>query len=169
MGTHTWGCRQRPAVARRDRGASLVEFALIAPLLFALFLGMITGGLSLSVRNSMTNSAREGARFGATLNESATWADSVVMRVRELAGNDLSSDQVCVKLFKKTSSGETVRQSNPCPAAVAAYEPSSASVPVDNCAVKVWAYRQTDLETIFFTRKLDLTAVSISRYERGCS
>ncbi|MFP5580169.1 MAG: TadE family protein [Acidimicrobiia bacterium] len=62
---------------RREAGASLVEFALLAPVLFALLLGMITGGLSLSRKNSMENAVREGARFGATLNEDSSWSSDV--------------------------------------------------------------------------------------------
>lgn len=53
--------------ARGDRGVALVEFALIAPLLFSLMLGMFTGGLAYNQKLAIVNGAREGSRFGATL------------------------------------------------------------------------------------------------------
>ena len=90
---------------RKDRGASLVEFALLAPLLFALLLGMITGGISLSQKNSMENAVREGSRFGATLEPSANWAGDVRKRVEALSGGDLELGQICAEVVYRTSSG----------------------------------------------------------------
>lgn len=150
-----------------DRGASLVEFALIAPVLFALLLGMITGGLALSKKNSMENAVREGSRFGATLVESGTWATAVRDRVVELAGGDLDAGDVCVKLIQKAAdaSPETVRESTSCTLPAGA-EPQATNVPAGQCAVKVWARQSSDLNVIFFSRSLTLGAENINRYER---
>jgi Flp pilus assembly protein TadG len=55
----------RSATARRvrdRRGAAAVEFALVAPLLFMLVLGMMEFGRMLMVQQVLTNGAREGAR-----------------------------------------------------------------------------------------------------------
>jgi Flp pilus assembly protein TadG len=49
-----------PGAARR--GAAAVEFALVAPLLFLLILGMVEFGRMLMVQQILTNGAREGAR-----------------------------------------------------------------------------------------------------------
>lgn len=158
--------RRRDSRLSGDTGAALVEFAIIAPLIFALILGLVTGGVSLSRKNSMTNAVREGARMGATLPEDSAWATSVRDRVTSLSGNDLVASQVCVKLIRKpTATTETVRRSAPstCPFGG---EPSSAGIPVGECAVKVWARRASDLEVLFFSRPLTLTASSVSRYER---
>ena len=153
---------------RREAGASLVEFALIAPLVFALLLGMFTGGLSLSRKNSMTNAVREGARLGATLDESSDWAEAVRTRVVALSGGDLAGDQVCVALVKRESATTVdTRQATSCPVALASGEPSDADIPEDQCAVKVWAGRSSDLNVIFFNRQLDLEAATVSRYERA--
>ena len=62
---------------RGDRGVALVEFAIIAPLVFMLIVGSITGGIAPGQKNSMTNAVREGGRFGATLDHDASWADAV--------------------------------------------------------------------------------------------
>lgn len=52
---------------RSDRGAALVEFALVGPLLFMLLVGMFTGGVLFNERLAITNGVREGSRYGATL------------------------------------------------------------------------------------------------------
>lgn len=151
---------------RRDtRGASLVEFALIAPLLFALLFGLITGGLSLSRKNSMENAVREGARLGATLPEDGNWASSVVSRVVELSSGDISAADVCVELVRKTAGGETTKRASSCtlPSSV---EPSSSTAADNSCVVKVWARRTSEFNFIFASRDLILDTNAISRYER---
>jgi len=57
--------RQPGIVRRRDSGQSLVEFALILPLLIAFIFGIIELGILFSVYVGMTNSAREAARAGS--------------------------------------------------------------------------------------------------------
>lgn len=151
---------------RRDQGASLVEFALLAPLIFALLLGMITGGLALSKKNSMENAVREGARLGATIPEDGNWAEAVRTRVVELAGGDLSTADVCVKLIRKAdATTETPRRSTSC-TLPASLEPAAANVPSGQCAVKVWARQSSDLNVIFFSRSISLDTSNVNRYER---
>jgi Flp pilus assembly protein TadG len=50
----------------RERGQSLTEFALVAPILFALVFGVFDFGRGMSANVTVTNSAREGARYLAT-------------------------------------------------------------------------------------------------------
>jgi Flp pilus assembly protein TadG len=52
--------------AREDSGASMVEFAIIAPILFTFLFGIIDFGRALFQYNNLTNAARIGARFAAT-------------------------------------------------------------------------------------------------------
>ena len=52
---------------RNKRGASLVEFALIAPLLFILVLGIVEFGCLLYDKAMITNASREGARYGIVM------------------------------------------------------------------------------------------------------
>jgi Flp pilus assembly protein TadG len=83
---------------RRDReaGATLVEFSLIMVLLFTLLLGIISFGLILSLKQTITQGASEGARaavaaFGTPLatDMDARKADAVARaeaRAREVMG-----------------------------------------------------------------------------------
>ncbi len=150
---------------RGDKGATLVEFALILPVLMALILGMFTGGLAYNRKISMTNAVREGARFGATLPSSATLASEVAQRVQDLSGGELRAGQVCVQLVDPTASPPVV-QSSPasCPLPVAA--PANPSGTVNTCLVKVWAQRTAELQVIFFTSNMKLSSDAVARYER---
>lgn len=58
----------RYARPRSEKGASLVEFALVAPLLLLLLLGMIEFGWLFGQYNEVRHAAREGARFAAVSN-----------------------------------------------------------------------------------------------------
>lgn len=50
---------------RRERGAAVVEFALVLPLLLMLVIGAIDWGWYFYLREVVTNAAREGARAGS--------------------------------------------------------------------------------------------------------
>lgn len=159
------GSRSRTSRIGGDSGAAMIEFAIIAPLIFALILGLVTGGVSLSRKNSMYNAVREGARLGATLPEDTNWATSVRDRVVANSGGALNTSQVCVKLIRRGTVTDAVRRSTPatCPFGG---EPATTNIPVGECAVKVWANRSSDLEAIFVSRALTLQVSSVSRYER---
>lgn len=53
---------------RTERGASLVEFTLILPLLLLLVFGIIEFGLLMYNKAMLTNASREGARAGIVYN-----------------------------------------------------------------------------------------------------
>lgn len=50
---------------QRDRGAVIVEFAIIAPLLIMLIVGVVEFGRLLNVQIALQGATREGARAGA--------------------------------------------------------------------------------------------------------
>jgi Flp pilus assembly protein TadG len=65
-----------------QRGASLVEFALVMPHLAMLLLGMVSTGLVYNQKLDLTHATREGARYGATISpyqqwQSGSWATNV--------------------------------------------------------------------------------------------
>lgn len=153
--------------SKGDGGVALVEAAIVLPLLFALLLGMFTGGISLSRKNSLTNAVREGARLGATLPEDSAWASTVQARVVALSAGDLTTSQVCVQLVRKDNSGaETVRRSVVPSGCSAVTPPLSTGVPAGQCVVKVWARRATKMQAVFYVRNITLDSNAIGRYER---
>lgn len=88
-----------------DRGAALVEFALILPVFMILVLGMFSGGMAYNRKQQMTASVREGARYGGTIPAdqafaSGTWASNVRDLVVARSAGDLTSAQVCVSLVQ---------------------------------------------------------------------
>lgn len=52
----------RKPLEAKDRGAALIEFALVAVLLMMFIYGIAAYGIMLSTKNSMTQAAAEGAR-----------------------------------------------------------------------------------------------------------
>ena len=56
--------------ARNASGATMVEFALILPILLLLVVGIIQFGIAYNVQISLTGAAREGARVMAIQNDS---------------------------------------------------------------------------------------------------
>ena len=51
---------------RRRRGATVVEFAIVAPLVFFLFFAQLVGGLGVFRYQQVAHLAREGARYAST-------------------------------------------------------------------------------------------------------
>jgi Flp pilus assembly protein TadG len=49
---------------RKQEGASLVEFSVIAPLFVVLLFGLVEFGMAIYDKGVLTNASREGARFG---------------------------------------------------------------------------------------------------------
>jgi Flp pilus assembly protein TadG len=95
-----------------DRGAVLVEFAIVLPLLAMLLLGMVTGGLALHQHQQISHAAREGARYGARVPPdqtfaSGSWASNVRDIIVARAGGDLSGPgtSVCVSLVRGSAGG----------------------------------------------------------------
>jgi Flp pilus assembly protein TadG len=99
---------QRPP-ADRERGAALVEFAFILPLVLMVAFGMITAGIAYNHKIDLTHAAREGARYGATLPQlqcigtpnpcgTQNWAQVVQSVVVERAMGTVTAADVCVAL-----------------------------------------------------------------------
>jgi len=78
----------------RRKGTSLVEFALVLPILTITMLGIVQFGLILFVRAAVDNAAREGARYGTVHPDDIS---GIQDRVRQLvAGVDPASLQIDV-------------------------------------------------------------------------
>jgi len=85
----------------RERGQSLVEFAMVAPLLFVVVFAIVDFGRLFQNQVTLTNAAREGARLGAT---GATSSD---IQIRVIATAPGMTPTVSVSNAEGTS-GESV-------------------------------------------------------------
>jgi Flp pilus assembly protein TadG len=158
---------------RDERGAALVEFALILPLVMALILGLVSGGAAYNRKMAMSGAVREGSRFAATLDGTGTfvtgsWAGDVQTRTAELSTGDLTTSQICVALvIAATNTTVSGYSAGTCPTAA----PNTPTTATSGCVVKVWASRPDKLQAMFFSANLTLTAKSVARYEgttTGC-
>ncbi len=73
-----------PPQRQRSRGQSLVEFALVLPIVLILMAAVFDVGRVLDASIVLTNAVRTGARFGSI---HPTWYDSVRARVVDFANN----------------------------------------------------------------------------------
>lgn len=78
--------RHRVARQRTRRGATLVEFAIVVPVIFALFLGAIEMTRLNFIRHSASNAAYEGARKAIVPGSSNSDAQAEAMRLMTALG-----------------------------------------------------------------------------------
>src|SRR4051812_46498612 len=74
-----------PRPARR-RGSAIVEFAVVAPVLISLVLGIIEIGRVVMLAQVATNAAREGARYAVQGNAPTTTVDTYLRTYLASAG-----------------------------------------------------------------------------------
>ncbi len=94
---------------RGQRGQSLVEFALVAPLLLLVIFGTIEFCFLYQTIDTVNFAAREGARVGAVLGPSDTSADSKIIQAIQTAsggGTGLLFSQIqMIEIFKSNENG----------------------------------------------------------------
>lgn len=91
-------------LASEDRGAAVVEFALVLPILMLIVFMIIDGTRAFYTVNNLVSAAREGARFGSVVDlpcpitEAAKTPikDRVLAASRSFGGADLTAAQVQV-------------------------------------------------------------------------
>ena len=163
-----------PRICRTDRGAAIVEFALILPLLSMMALAMLTGGIALDRKQDINNAAREAARFGATVAEhecddisdcdEMTWAELVRSLAVQRSNGAVVAGDVCVALvsgpgwapFAVSSSHTTAGGSMYC------YIDNSSDT---DKRVQVSVTRSGQLQAVLFTMTLNLGSKATARYE----
>lgn len=143
-----------------ERGAALIEFALVLPLLMVLIVGMITAGHAYDQKLQVTHAVREGARFAATVSPSQlfsngdTWANNVRDLVVERSMGELDAAQVCVSLvegspgtvYAGSANYSTAGSTTPCIAAQG-YPISGTD---DGMRVQVTASRPGHIDLVVF-------------------
>lgn len=167
----------------RDDGASLVEFALVSPLLFMLLFGTLTGGLTLTRQNSVENAVRETGRFGAVLPvfDGATNLAEMYAQVEAAATGDLDDGTpgrvICVALIEDDNTWDYALYGTSDTPTTGDDQPL-ASVPTDCRAGfdstvgtgtrRVWvrAARDSDIQAIIYNQTVTLESRALTRYER---
>ena len=171
-----------PRTRRASEGGSmLVEFAIILPVLGALLIGMLSGGIAYSRKLSLTNGAREGARYGATLPVQAgqslnTWLDQVntvaVGAVDDGLPSDAEGRYVCVAYVHP--SGVISNDSNTSrveTGGTVSYGTGTSGKcfndgrPAGERRIQVVVRRTTDLNALIYSRSLTIQGKSVARYE----
>jgi Flp pilus assembly protein TadG len=72
------------SLVRGNRGQSVVEFALVLPLLLLILFGITEFGRAWMTANILTSAAREGARLAVVTEPGATYVSLVQTRVTEV-------------------------------------------------------------------------------------
>ena len=155
-----------------ERGAALIEFAVILPLVLMLTFGMVTAGREYNHKLSISNAAREGSRYGATLPVDNfgginAWLDDVAAVAVGSAGSDLAPGvagrRVCVALM-----GDQAGRRDELGVAGPAYGGGECYVdgrPADEPRVQVLLERAGEIDAIAFDMSVTLTGKAVSRYE----
>ena len=173
--------------AEGDRGAALVEFALLLPLLVAILLGIFTGGQLYNQKLAITNGVREGSRYGATLAVAASsctsgsgtiacWLANVADVAQSGSENELAATatnmQLCVAYvypsgttasdrttkLVRTSGGDSITTGSTC------FSDGRANT---ERRVQVEGSHEGSLEYLVATAKPTLTSRSVTRFEAG--
>jgi len=79
---------------RRERGANLVEFALVLPLLLLMLVGIADLGRAFTTYIAITNAAREGARFASKLPYSESSIEDAVITEAANSGVALTVEEI---------------------------------------------------------------------------
>lgn len=191
IGTSLGGARRNHHGAPRrlggERGAGLVEFALIFPIFMSLVLGLFSGGLAYNQKSAMASAAREGARYAATLpvetfktgsssvdQDRKAWLHAVANYVENSSEGALGSGapgwKVCVAYVYKPSSGPDESQyethSEGASGNASGQCPLANDAPADDKPrVQVTTERDSQIQALFFKIPLKLTTKTITRFE----
>jgi Flp pilus assembly protein TadG len=95
---------RRPPRCNRRVGATAVEFALVAPIMFLFFLGIFELGRTLMVMELMTEAARVGCRKGIVEGTSSQQIQDAVNTF--LSNSGINSQQVSISI--NDSSANTI-------------------------------------------------------------
>ena len=146
-----------PFIKRRfgDRGAALVEAALVLPILLILTFGIWTTARAWNVNNTLEHAAREAARYGATVEPwDGVTSPAAVIAVSDadLQASAIDPNLVtdCAELVSDTASPNCDSHTN--------------NTGTDQVFVKL-TYPNYTLQFLFFSKDVNLEAVAVSRFE----
>jgi Flp pilus assembly protein TadG len=144
--------------SRNERGAAIIEMALVAPLLILLLFGIWSVARAYNVKNTMDHAVREGARFGATVDP---WDGSSAGAIQAVIEGELAASAIppssitvgCIELVEKDNDGCTLDGTD-----------RVVGAPADQVVVNI-IFEDYRLDFIFFSLDLDFTSQAIARHE----
>jgi Flp pilus assembly protein TadG len=140
----------------RDRGAALVEAALVLPILLLLTFGIWTTARAWNVNNTLQHAAREAARFGATIEP---W-DPATSPGATIAVSDADLTASSVDPASVTDCAELVAD-GASPTCDGSHANNTGT---DQVFVKL-SYPNYTLQFLFFSTTIDMEATAIARHE----
>lgn len=144
-------------LSANERGAALIEAALVLPFLLLLTFGIWTTARAWNINNTMEHAAREAARYGATVDP---WdAGTSPIDVRAVADADMASAAIDTTAISTVCIEQVAAAGNPC-----GDTSHTNNTGTDQIYVKL-RYPDYKLEFLFFSTTIDLEASAISRYE----
>jgi Flp pilus assembly protein TadG len=160
--------------ADAERGAAMVEFALVLPILAMFVLGIFTGGVAYNNKQQITSAARDGARYGATLAADQcassadcgglTWAQVVRNVAVQRSAGSLTTSGVCVALV--AGSGAAPAPVDPAHTTkadgTACYADGSSDT---GLRVQVVVTRTDVLDTLLYKQTLNLESRAVAQFE----
>jgi Flp pilus assembly protein TadG len=102
---------RRIAAARDERGQSLIEVALLMPLLLLIVLGIVDVGRAFAVKGAATNAAREAAQYAAR--DPQALAENICQRAMVELANGTGAGACTLDLVASTPSNEIWRSATP--------------------------------------------------------
>jgi Flp pilus assembly protein TadG len=161
---------------RSERGAVLVEFAIVLPLLLGLVFGMVSFGFWYNTKLNLSTAAREGARYGATLPLSGyattnAWLDAVATATVGAAGGQLGSSvasrYTCVALID--TSGTTRRIDSAGSVSYSTGTSCYADSLGSQSRVQVVAQRSGTINAVLFNTSVTSSGRAVARFEASAS
>lgn len=149
----------------RERGAALIETAIVLPLLLLLVFGIWATARAWNVHNVLDHAAREAARIGATTGDIARMANVAQGEVEASTVQWGSVSDTCFKVIDGGAGGGTVRGGGaPC----ISFGSGAGLDPTTDDRVQVTlAIPNYDLDFLFFSVNVTLSSKAVARLEPG--
>ena len=162
---------QKNSIFFNQKGATIVEFAIVLSLLLTLIFGITEFGLFIFNRQVITNAAREGARAGIVARPVRRSNDEIKKVVRDYAekrlvtfGDDvLTNDNIDIKLINNNPSDGFDPNTERC----VVFEFKDAAGVIHRCDLEVtlnYTYKFLFLSNLGIG-SIDLRAISVMRME----
>jgi Flp pilus assembly protein TadG len=170
------------ARAEGDRGAVLVEFAFVFPIIVMLLFGLVSAGMAWNQNLAMASAARAGGRYAATLRTASTgftsiddYLDAVAQRVVDSSEGALATTVagrvICVAYvhdqsnttYDKTRS-RTETGTNVTRADSSCYSDNQSA---NETHIQISVERTTTIQTGFWSQSVTLRQRVVYRYEES--